>query len=185
MRSGRRRAVVRDRRPDAARSRLSKGADGLRRHLRRPQQPRHAAEQRPRLVEGRSAVLASDGFDVWKLPRERRHAVNLTVDGKKSQTRYQRSVISRRAGRGGAGGGRGGRGGGGAAATASIFAAVLYFATYGEWTKKAGIGRRSIRQAGRAAALVFEDASSTSRRRRTPTSTSTRSRRRSSIRTTT
>src|SRR4029079_16248397 len=62
-----------------------------------------------------SAVLLSDGFDVWKVPANGGTAVNLTVDGKKNQIRYQRLYSFDRSG-GAAAGGRGGRGGRGGAA---------------------------------------------------------------------
>ncbi|HMA25311.1 MAG TPA: hypothetical protein VKP00_14980, partial [Gemmatimonadaceae bacterium] len=46
-----------------------------------------------------NAVLLSDAFDVWKVPANGAAAVNLTVDGKKSQVRYQRLYAFERAGR--------------------------------------------------------------------------------------
>jgi dipeptidyl aminopeptidase/acylaminoacyl peptidase len=104
-----------------------------------------------------SAILASDGFDVWKLPVNGGTAVNLTVDGKRTQTRYQRLYSFERT-LPGAPAGRGGRGGRGAGAANEIdLSQPLYFATYGEWTKKAGISKVDPSKPG-AQRLVFDDA---------------------------
>lgn len=103
-----------------------------------------------------SAVLASDGFDVWKLPVNGGAAVNLTVNGKKDQIRYQRLYDFDRASSA-AGGGRGGRGGRGGMAGGIDLSEPLYFATYGEWTKKAGISKVDAAHPG-AHAIVFDNA---------------------------
>jgi dipeptidyl aminopeptidase/acylaminoacyl peptidase len=104
-----------------------------------------------------SAVLASDGFDVWKIPVNGGAAVNLTVNGKKEQIRYQRLYSFERAAAAGAG--RGGRGGRGGNATNGVdLSQPLYFATYGEHTKKAGIAKVDPSKPG-AQSLVFDDAS--------------------------
>ena len=106
-----------------------------------------------------SAVLLSDGWDAWKVPvKGTGKAINLTADGRTNQVRYQR-VYSFDAARPG---GRGGRGGGG------FFGAVpsegidltkpVYFATYGEWTKKEGLARVDAVKGG-ATTLVVDDAS--------------------------
>ncbi len=102
-----------------------------------------------------SAVLVSDGFDVWKLPVNGGAAVNLTVDGKRNQIRYQRLYSFDRTGAAPAGG-RGGRGGAGATNGVDL-SQPLYFATYGEWTKKSGISKVDASKPG-AQRLVFEDA---------------------------
>src|SRR6185312_5186573 len=106
-----------------------------------------------------SAVLLSDGFDVWKVPVRGGAATNLTVDGKRDQIRYQRlyDFSGERAGTGGpgAGGGRGGRGG---APGGVDLSQPLYFATYGDWTKKAGLSRVDPSKPG-AVRLMWDDAS--------------------------
>ncbi len=105
-----------------------------------------------------SAVLLSDGYDVWKVPTNGSGvAVNLTVDGKKNQIHYQR-LYSFESTNGAAAGGRGGRGGRGGAATTGIdLSQPLYFATYGEWTKKEGIAKVDPNKPG-AQSIVFDDA---------------------------
>jgi len=104
-----------------------------------------------------SAVLLSDAFDVWKVPVNGGAAVNLTVDGKKNQIRYQRLYAFERAGRAGAApAGRGGRGGN-AFADGIDLAQPLYFATYGEWTKKEGLSKVDPSKPG-AERLVWDDA---------------------------
>ena len=104
-----------------------------------------------------SAVILSDGFDIWRVPVKGGAAVNLTVDGKKNQIRYQRLYAFEPAGRArggaGGGGGRGGRGGGGAVDGIDL-SQPMYFATYGEWTKKEGLAKVDPSQAGRAASRL-------------------------------
>ena len=111
-----------------------------------------------------NSVLLSDGFDVWKVPTGCASqtggcgtAVNLTVDGKKNQIRYQRlySFESRAAAPAGGRGGRGGRGGG--LVDGVDLSQPLYFATYGEWTKKEGIAKVDASKPG-AQKLISEDA---------------------------
>ena len=105
-----------------------------------------------------SAILLSDGFDIWKVPAKGGTAVNLTVDGKKTQTRYQRLYAFDAKGAAGAGGGgrRGGRGGGGAVDGIDL-SQPMYFATYGEWTKKEGLSKVDPSKPG-AQRLAWEDA---------------------------
>jgi dipeptidyl aminopeptidase/acylaminoacyl peptidase len=81
-------------------------------------------------------------------------AVNLTVDGKKNQIRYQR-LYAFDGNTPAAGGGRGGRGG--QAVTGIDISKPLYFATYGEWNKKEGLSKVDPSKPG-AQRLVFEDA---------------------------
>ena len=104
-----------------------------------------------------NAVLLSDAFDVWKVPVNGGPAVNLTVDGKKNQIRYQRLYAFERAGRSGAApAGRGGRGGNGLVDGIDL-GQPLYFATYGEWTKKEGLSKVDPSKPG-AERLVWDDA---------------------------
>jgi dipeptidyl aminopeptidase/acylaminoacyl peptidase len=103
-----------------------------------------------------TSVLLSDGFDVWKVPTNGGGAVNLTVDGKRNQIRYQRLYAFDSEGAGGGGrGGRGGRGGG--PSNGVDLSKPLYFGTYGEWTKKEGISKVDPNKPG-AQRIVFDDA---------------------------
>ena len=134
-----------------------------------------------------SAVLLSDGWDIWKVPtRGTGTAVNLTVNGKKDQIRYQRLYAFERAAPGG--GGRGGRGGGAVAAVARAdgidLSQPLYVATYGEWTKKEGLSRVDPNKPG-AKPLVWDDAKFNFEKAKDADVYSTRSRRRATSRTTT
>ena len=110
-----------------------------------------------------SAVLLYDGWDVWKVPAKGAavggtSAINLTVDGRKNQVRYQRLYAFA------APGSRGGRAGGGgpfgpaAPAEGVDLTKPLYFATYGEWTKKEGFSRVDPVKGG-STTLVVDDAS--------------------------
>ncbi|HEX3867244.1 MAG TPA: prolyl oligopeptidase family serine peptidase, partial [Gemmatimonadaceae bacterium] len=106
-----------------------------------------------------SAVLLTDGWDIWKVPTSGTGtAVNLTVDGRKNQIRYQRLYAFERSAPAGAGGrgGRGGRGGAGSADGIDL-SQPLYVGTYGEWTKKAGLSRVDPGTPG-AKPLVWDDA---------------------------
>ena len=104
-----------------------------------------------------SAVLLSDGFDVWKVPVHGGAAVNLTGNGKRDQIRYERLYDFDQTGRGTRpAGGRGGFGGRGAPMEIDL-SKPLYFATYGEWTKKEGLSRVEAGKTG-ADRLVWEDA---------------------------
>ncbi len=86
-----------------------------------------------------SSVLLSDGWDVWKVPTRGGNAVNLTVDGSRTQKHYQRryGFDSREKG--------------------VDMASPLYFATYGEWTKKEGIAKVEPGRTG-ARDLMWGDA---------------------------
>ena len=86
-----------------------------------------------------SAVLLTDGWDVYRVPTKGGAAVNLTVDGLKTGKHYQRRYVFDPREKG------------------VDFSKPLYFATYGEWTKREGLARVDARRAG-ATNLVFEDA---------------------------
>ena len=86
-----------------------------------------------------SAVLLSDGWDVWRVPVAGGQALALTTDGRKTKTRYLRRYTFDPRARG------------------VDLAQPLYFATYGEWTKKEGLARVDGRKGG-AARLVEDDA---------------------------
>ena len=104
-----------------------------------------------------SALLLSDGWDVWKVPASGAgKAVNLTGNGRQNQIRYQRlyafgmTPVSGR--------GRAGRSGAGGLDEGIDLSKPLYFGTYGEWTKKEGIARVEPNNVG-ATSLVWDDAS--------------------------
>jgi dipeptidyl aminopeptidase/acylaminoacyl peptidase len=104
-----------------------------------------------------ASVLLTDGWDIWKVPTNGGTAVNLTVNGRRDQIRYNRVYAFERGVT--AGGGRGGRGGRGGAASAGFdLTQPLYVGTYGEWTKKAGLSRIDPGTPG-AKPLVWDDAS--------------------------
>jgi dienelactone hydrolase len=84
-------------------------------------------------------VLLSDGWDVWRVPVKSGTAVNLTGDGKATQVRYQRRYVFDPRERG------------------IDLTKPLYFATYGEWTKKEGIARVEPGKAG-ARQFFLDDA---------------------------
>ena len=122
-----------------------------------------------------SAVLLSDGWDVWRLPvNGTGKAVNLTSDGRKNQIRYQRLYAFAA----GATAARSrGRAGGAGLEEGIDLTKPLYLGTYGEWTKKEGLSRVDVGKSG-ATPLVWNDASYSLRRRRTPPFISTLDRRR-------
>ena len=84
-------------------------------------------------------VLLSDNWDVWKVPVKGGAAINLTGDGKANQVRYQRRYVFDPRERG------------------IDLTKPLYFATYGEWTKKEGLARVEPGKAG-AKSFFFDDA---------------------------
>ena len=84
-------------------------------------------------------VLLSDGWDIWKVSIDGSGAENLTVNGKSDQIRY--TNIFRLD----------------PDAEGIDLSAPVYFATYGEWTKKAGFALRKPGTTG-AEMLVWEDA---------------------------
>lgn len=104
-----------------------------------------------------SAVLLSDGWDVWKVPTNGAgKAVNLTGNGRQDRIRYQRLYAF--GSEAPSGRGRGGRAGAAGLEDGVDFSKPLYFGTYGEWTKKEGIARVEPGETG-ATSLVWDDAS--------------------------
>lgn len=69
-----------------------------------------------------SAVLLSDGWDIWKVPVAGAKAENLTINGKKEKIRYRRPFRLDPEERG------------------VDLSKPVYLGVYGEWTKKGGIG---------------------------------------------
>ena len=84
-------------------------------------------------------VLLSDGWDIWKVSATGAPAVNLTVDGRKTQVRYQRRAMVDRDEDG------------------IDLAKPIYVQTYGEWTKKAGLAQVDGVHGG-ARRLMWDDA---------------------------
>ena len=72
------------------------------------------------------SVLLTDAWDVWQVPVEGGAPVNLTVNGKQDQIRYEQRYVT------------------GPVADRSDgidLSKPMYFRAYGEWTKKGGIAR--------------------------------------------
>ena len=88
---------------------------------------------------GGKGVLLSDGWDLWRVPVHGGKAVNLTVDGRTQQVRYQRRYRLDRDEKG------------------IDFSEPQYFRVYGEWTKKYGIARIDGGRPG-AKRLLWDDA---------------------------
>jgi dipeptidyl aminopeptidase/acylaminoacyl peptidase len=89
--------------------------------------------------DGKS-VLLSDGWDIWNVPTRGGNAVNLTVNGKKDKIRYQTRYRLDPEEKG------------------IDLAQPMYLRAYGEWTKKAGIGRLENGKPG-VKMLMWDDAS--------------------------
>ncbi|MEP6731241.1 MAG: prolyl oligopeptidase family serine peptidase [bacterium] len=89
-------------------------------------------------TDGADAIL-TDGWDAWRVPTRGGAAVNLTVDGLKTGKHYQRRYTFDPREKG------------------VDMSKPLYFATYGEWTKKEGLSRVDAKRAG-ATNLLFDDA---------------------------
>jgi dipeptidyl aminopeptidase/acylaminoacyl peptidase len=88
------------------------------------------------------SVLVSDNWDVWQVPVGAGQAVNLTGNGRKDQTRFQRRyALEPPEDR----------------AKGIDLSKPQYFAAYGEWTKKAGIARVNPGKPG-AEMLTWADA---------------------------
>ena len=86
-----------------------------------------------------SAVLLSDGWDLWLVPVTGTGAVNLTVTGRKDQVRYQRRFVLDPDEKG------------------LDPDKPMYVATYGEWTKKGGVAKVERAKPG-AQSLLWDDA---------------------------
>jgi dienelactone hydrolase len=85
------------------------------------------------------SVLLSDGWDVWNVPVHGGQAANLTINGKKDGIRYrQRHRLD-------------------PDEKGIDLAKPVYFSSYGEWTKKAGIVRIDNGKPG-ATVLLWDDA---------------------------
>lgn len=89
-------------------------------------------------VKGSSAVLISDNWDIWQVPVDGGAAVNLTVNGRKDQIRYQRRVAFETAEE---------------REDGIDMSKPQFFTTYGEWTKKAGVARLDPGKAGLTSVL--------------------------------
>ncbi len=94
-------------------------------------------------VKGSKAVLISDNWDIWQVPVDGSAAVNLTVNGKKDQIRYQRRLVMETAEE---------------REDGIDLSKPNYFAVYGEWTKKGGIARLDGGKAG-LTNVLWDDAS--------------------------
>jgi dipeptidyl aminopeptidase/acylaminoacyl peptidase len=101
-----------------------------------------------------SAILLSDGYDVWRVPVNGGTATNLTIDGKAKGIKYNRLYSFETQAAGGGGRGRGGRGG---FADGVDLSKEMYFGMYGERTKKEGVAKVDPSKPG-AQVLVWEDA---------------------------
>jgi dipeptidyl aminopeptidase/acylaminoacyl peptidase len=94
-------------------------------------------------VNDSKSVLLHDNWDVWHVPVNGGQAVNLTLNGRKDQIRYQRRYALepvRDRGKG------------------IDLSTPQYFQAYGEWTKKAGVGRITAGKPG-IEMLTWADAS--------------------------
>ena len=92
-----------------------------------------------RLVRGRQVRLLSDGWDIWNVGVHGGGAVNITVNGRKDQIRYSGIFQHDRDLKG------------------IDPSKPMYIPMYGEWTKKAGIGRIEKGKPG-LAVLLWDDA---------------------------
>jgi dipeptidyl aminopeptidase/acylaminoacyl peptidase len=84
-------------------------------------------------------VLLYDNWDVWKVPVQRGSAVNLSRTGKTDSVRFLRRMVFDPRERG------------------IDLSKPLYFAVYGEWTKKEGVARIDPARGG-ATRLIWDDA---------------------------
>ncbi|MBS3819201.1 S9 family peptidase [bacterium] len=85
------------------------------------------------------SVLLYDNWDVWNIPVHGGKGTNLTVDGKEKNIRYRRRFRLDPEEKG------------------IDLSGSVYFSTYGEWTKKAGIARIDKGKPG-AKRLLWDDA---------------------------
>ena len=86
-----------------------------------------------------SSILLTDGWDVWRVSSKGGASVNLTGDGKTAQKHYQRRYVFDPKEKG------------------IDLSKPMYFATYGEWTKKEGLARVDGARGG-AMDLLWTDA---------------------------
>jgi dipeptidyl aminopeptidase/acylaminoacyl peptidase len=86
-----------------------------------------------------SAVLLSDGWDLWKVPVHGGQTVNLTVDGKRDAIRYMAPTTLDPDARG------------------IDLSKPIYVSLHGHWTKKAGFGRIDPGKTG-VTRLCWDDA---------------------------
>jgi dipeptidyl aminopeptidase/acylaminoacyl peptidase len=77
-------------------------------------------------VKGSKAVLLSDNWDIWQVPVNGGQAVNLTMNGKKDQVRYERRLAMETAEE---------------REDGIDMTKPQFFSVYGEWTKKNGVAR--------------------------------------------
>ena len=84
-------------------------------------------------------LLLADGWDIWKIGADGSDPVNLTVDGRERQIRYQRVFRLD------------------PDLDGIDLSAPLYVTAYGEWTKKSGIARLDAAQPG-VTDLLWDDA---------------------------
>ncbi|MDQ3418414.1 MAG: prolyl oligopeptidase family serine peptidase [Acidobacteriota bacterium] len=94
-------------------------------------------------VKGSKAVLITDNWDIWQVPVDGGAAVNLTVNGKKDQIRYQRRFPMETAEE---------------REDGIDLSKPNYFGVYGEWTKKSGIARLDGGKPG-LSNVLWDDAS--------------------------
>ena len=85
------------------------------------------------------AVLLSDGWDIWKVSVQGGQAVNLTVDGEREAIRYRGFLTLDPEAKG------------------VDLSKPVYLSVFGEWTKKAGIGRLDPGKTG-STRLCWDDA---------------------------
>ncbi len=90
-----------------------------------------------------ASVLLSDNWDIWQVPVSGGQAVNLTVNGRKDQIRYQRRYPLEPPRE---------------RAEGIDMTKPQYFQAYGEWTKKSGIARLNPGKPG-TQMLTWTDAS--------------------------
>ncbi len=94
-------------------------------------------------VKDGTSVLISDNWDIWQVPVQGGPFVNLTVNGRKDGTRYQRRFALESVEERGEG---------------IDLSKPQYFSAYGEWTKKGSIGRLDPGKAG-LTSVLWGDAS--------------------------
>ena len=113
---------------------ITLGCAGLvHQHRGRPQRRQAADLSRWAGSKGSKAVLINDNWDIWQVPVDGGAAVNLTVNGRKDQIRYQQRFPMEPPEERDEG---------------IDLSKPQYFRVYGEWTKKGGIARLDPGKAG-------------------------------------